>query len=133
MGHRLTNAEQRELMACVRQVLSGQQGLQKTLTYLELADKVAMPGPQRIHRITRLLEKTMTEDARAGQPLQAALVVSRVGSGLPAEGFFDRARRLGMFDGHDPQAFHRSQLRALFARSVSGAGTQPAKTKSDRL
>ncbi|MEE4295334.1 MAG: hypothetical protein V2J20_01815 [Wenzhouxiangella sp.] len=133
MGYRLSDAEQQLFLGRVRQVLTGQQGLQSTLTYLELADKVAIPAPQRIHRVTRLLEKTMKEDAEAGQPLQAALVVSRLGDGLPAEGFFDRARRLGVFKGRDAQAFHRSQLQALFARSVLGNCTASAKSKSDSL
>jgi hypothetical protein len=121
VGLRLTEDEQQLFLDRMRQVLSEHQRLQKTLTYLELADKVAIPSPQRIHRVTRLLEKTMKQDVQAGLPLQAALVVSRVGNGLPAEGFFERARRLGAFDELDPQAFHQSQLKALFANPVSNS------------
>ena len=124
MGNRLTDAELRVLMQRTRGVLAEQARARRPLTYLELADRVAMPGPQRIHRLTRLLEKLMKEDADAGRPLAAALVVSRVGHGLPAQGFFDRARRLGVFDGEDPQAFHHAQLEALFAASGSVAGNK---------
>ncbi|TVS12558.1 MAG: hypothetical protein EA419_04650 [Wenzhouxiangella sp.] len=85
-----------------------------TITYLELADAIAMPGPQRIHRTTRLLEILMKRDAEAGRPLRSALAVSRVGGGLPAAGFFDRARRLGLFDGREPSRFHSELLRQLY-------------------
>ena len=75
----------------------------------------------------------MKQDAQADQPLQAALVVSRVANGLPAEGFFDRARRLGVFDGCDPHAFHQGQLRALFNVSTPEWGAESARAKSDSL
>lgn len=87
----------------------------RTLTYLEVADALAMPGPKRIHKTTRLIEILLKRDAQAGRPLRAALVTSRARPGLPAEGFFDRARRLGLFDGRDPEGFHDRLLEALFA------------------
>jgi len=87
----------------------------RTLTYLELADAIAMPGPQRIHRTTGLLEILMRRDAQAGHPIRSALVVSRVGHGMPAAGFFDLARRLGLFDGGDDSArCHRRLLDELY-------------------
>ncbi|MFP4335712.1 MAG: hypothetical protein ACOC0Q_00485 [Wenzhouxiangella sp.] len=113
MTRRLSDSEQTQLLARMRSVLDDHARRGQTLTYLELADAVAMPGPQRIHRATRLLERLMKEDAETGRPLRSALVVSRVGNGLPAAGFFDRARRLGLFDGEDPSAFHRQQLLGL--------------------
>ena len=85
----------------------------QTLTYLALADAVALPGPRRIHRLTRLLEKLLKADAEADQPIRAAWVTSRARSGRPAPGFFERAKRLGLFDGHDPDRFH-DQLLAQF-------------------
>ncbi|NBD95349.1 MAG: hypothetical protein GVY11_02590 [Gammaproteobacteria bacterium] len=87
----------------------------RTLTYLEVADALAMPGPKRIHKTTRLIEILLKRDAQAGRPIRAALVTSRARPGLPAEGFFDRARRLGLWDGRDPEAFHARLLEALFA------------------
>ncbi|WP_203594774.1 hypothetical protein [Wenzhouxiangella limi] len=119
MATRLTQSEREKYLASIGAVLDQQARRQQTLTYLELADAVAMPGPQRIHRVTRLLEILMQRDATAGRPIRSALAVSRVGQGLPAAGFFDRAARLGLFDGKDPAGFHRRQLEALFA----GAGS----------
>lgn len=122
MALRLSDSEREHYLARVRSVLDQQVRRQQTLTYLELADAVAMPGPQRIHRITRLLERLINEDAAAGRPLRAALAVSRVGCGLPAAGFFDRVRRLGLYDGVDPEGFHRRQLTRLFARAGLAPG-----------
>ena len=114
MGIRLSDEQREHYQACVALVLDEYIRKRETLTYLALADAVAMPGPQRIHRVTRLLERLMKEDVEAGRPVRAAVVISRVGSGLPAEGFFDRARRLGLFDGCDPGAFHKELLARLF-------------------
>lgn len=91
----------------------------QTLTYLEVADALDMPGPRRIHKTTRLLEILLKRDAEAGRPLRAALATSRVNRGLPARGFFDRAQRLGLFDGGDPAAFHARLLDELFADRAS--------------
>lgn len=93
--------------------LDQQAALGQTLTYLALADAVALPGPRRIHRLTRLLEKLLKADAEAGRPIRAAWVTSRARAGRPAPGFFERAQRLGLFDGQDPDRFHE-QLLAQF-------------------
>jgi hypothetical protein len=59
----------------------------------------------------------MAEDAAAGRPLLAALVISRTRDGLPAPGFFARARALGRYDGSergpDAAAFHAAELAAV--------------------
>lgn len=108
--------DQREALLERIAALLDQYAIQRqTLTYLELADAVAMPGPQRIHRTTRLLEMLMRRDAAAGRPIRSALVISRTGRGLPAPGFFDYARRLGLLDGEDADDFHRRQLAAVYA------------------
>lgn len=88
----------------------------QTLTYLEVADALAVPGPKRIHKTTRLLETLLARDAEAGRPLRAALVTSRASRGLPARGFFDQAQRLRLHDGRDPEGFHARLLAELFAR-----------------
>jgi len=87
----------------------------RTLTYLEVADALAVPGPKRIHKTTRLIEMLLKRDAEAGRPIRSALVTSRASPGLPARGFFDRARRMGLYDGGDPAVFHRRLLDELFA------------------
>jgi len=87
----------------------------QTLTYLELADAIALPGPHRIHRLTELLESLLSVDSMAQRPIRAALVTSRARPGRPAPGFFDCAQRLGLFDGADPDRFHDALLAQVFA------------------
>lgn len=114
MGARLDDTQREALLERMSRVLDRHAVQHRTLTYLELADAIAMPGPQRIHRTTRLLEILMKRDAEAGRPIRAALAVSRTGGGLPAAGFFDRAERLGLFDGRSPADYHQQLLAELF-------------------
>jgi len=86
----------------------------RTITYLQAADAVGVEPPQRIHKLSRLVEILLKQDVNAGKPPLAALVVSRVRGGIPAPGFFDRAARLGIFDGRDPARFHSNLLASLF-------------------
>ena len=90
----------------------------KTLTYLQVADALAMPGPHRIHKTTRLIEILMKHDVEQGRTPRSALAVSRARSGRPAPGFFDRAQRLKLFDGSDPEAFHDRLLEELFSKKT---------------
>lgn len=89
-------------------------GQRRTVTYLQLADALAIEPPLRIHKTTRLLEILLKRDVGQGRAPRAALAISRTGSGRPAPGFFDRARRLGLFDGRDPDAFHDQLLAVLW-------------------
>jgi hypothetical protein len=96
-----------------------------TSTYHDVARAIGLHPPHIIHSVSRLLEATMEEDARAGRPFIAALVTSRAREGLPARGFFETATRLGRFRG-DPMdeaaaAFHAAELvlaQAYYARSA---------------
>lgn len=109
-------ADQREaLLGRLAAVLEQARVQRRTLTYLQVADALAIDAPQRIHKTTRLIEILLNEDARAGRPIRSALAVSRIRNGRPAPGFFDRARRLGLFDGNDPEGFHDRLLGELFA------------------
>lgn len=83
------------------------------VTYGALAARLGLDGPGRIARLTDALETLMEEDAAQGMPLRAALVLGRATDGLPARGFFDKARDLGLFDGEDPVRFHGAQIAAL--------------------
>jgi hypothetical protein len=121
MAKSLTGDEREQALQRMAGVLDQARRLRRTLTYLQLADALAIEGPQRIHKTTRLLEILLKRDAEAGQPLRAALAVSRTGGGRPAPGFFDRARRLGLFDGADPDAFHDRLLKQLFSRPGDSA------------
>ena len=103
----------------LRCVLQQARRERRTLTYLEVADQIGLEPPRRIHRTTRLIEQLLNEDVRAGRLPLAALVVSRVRDGLPAPGFFDRARRLGMDPGTDPASFHRAMLEKIYQSTGS--------------
>lgn len=94
----------------------------RPLGYLELAERLDIPGPGRIRAVAALLETLMEEDARAGKPLRAAMMSSRLRPDRPASGFFDCARRLGLLDSDTEQAeqnFHQQQLEGLYTRSSS--------------
>lgn len=98
----------------LRAILEQARRERRTVTYLQAADALGLAAPKRIHKLTRLVEMLLRQDADAGRQPLAALVVSRVRGGLPAPGFFDRAARLGIFDGRDPAGFHAGLLDALF-------------------
>ena len=87
-----------------------------TITYGGLARLLELSPPNTIHQITVALERLMEEDAEAGRPFIAALVVSKARGGLPAIGFFDCARRLSRFagdsNGVEARSFHATELNA---------------------
>lgn len=101
-------------LAALRDELERARIQRRSVTYLQLADALCIPSPHRIHTVTRLLELLLNDDVRAGRPPLAALAVSRVRGGLPAPGFFDRARRLGLAVGDDPAEFHAAILKSLY-------------------
>ncbi|MDC3234445.1 hypothetical protein OBB02_00185 [Candidatus Puniceispirillum sp.] len=101
--------------------LATAQQANQTITYTELADAAAIPSPQRIHKLTEWLETSMRSDHAAGQPLRAALVISRSRSGLPAPGFFMLCSELGLYTGaasgqHAVQ-FHKTVITNLWQKS----------------
>ena len=110
----MTNAARDAALVRLRAILEQARLERKTLTYLQAADAVGVEPPQRIHKLSRLVEILLKQDVDAGRAPLSALVVSRVRGGLPAPGFFDRAARLGIFDGHDPERFHSELLSSLF-------------------
>ena len=87
-----------------------------TITYGGLARLLELSPPNTIHQITVAVERLMEEDAGAGRPFIAALVISKARGGLPAMGFFDCARRLGRFtgdpNGKEARSFHATELTA---------------------
>lgn len=102
----------------------------QTVTYQQAARALGLEPPQTIHRLALALEASMTADAAAGRPLRAAVVVSRVGSGRPAPGFFAHARALGRYSGPDEgpeaHAFHDTELAAVHAHAQSRQGSDRA-------
>lgn len=89
----------------------------RIVTYREAAAELAVSPPHTIHQVTQALEATMDADAAAGRPFAAALVVSKTRDGLPAPGFFAKARALGRYDGPDhgaaATAWHALELEAV--------------------
>lgn len=96
------------------------------VTYRDLALALELPPPNTIHQVTELLEALMAEDAAAGRPFLAALVVSKARRGLPGPGFFECAHRLGRLrDATDPldaAAYHARALAAA-AKYWGGPGS----------
>lgn len=80
----------------------------QTITYGQLARDLGW----RMGQLTAALEALMESDARMGSPLRASVCEARLGNGLPARGFFDKAAELG-FDVSDPAGFVASQRRNL--------------------
>lgn len=110
----LPQSLRRELAACAR---AGE-----TVTYRDLAWRVAFPGPHAIHRLTELLEDMLREDHAAGLPLLAALAVSRAqrnaeGDGIPGRGFFQLLAELGRYEGPD----RGPEAAACHARELTAA------------
>lgn len=71
----------------------------------------------RIGALTAALEATMEADAAAGRPLRAAMCRARVGEGLPARGFFEKAAALG-YAVSDAAGFVAAQRAGLFKHSL---------------
>ena len=87
------------------------------ITYNVLAETANMTGPHKIHRLTSWLEQLMAEDYHNDRPLRAAVVISRARGGLPAPGFFDKAKQLGLdFETTDRRASYEAYLQTVYAR-----------------
>ncbi len=116
MKTRPTSSHRDQIAEQLRTCLQNMAAAGLTITYGGLARLLELSPPNTIHQITVALERLMEEDAGAGRPFIAALVISKARGGLPAMGFFDWARRLGRFTG-DPngveaRSFHADELNA---------------------
>jgi hypothetical protein len=116
MKTRPTSSRRDQIAEQLRTCLQNMAAAGLTITYGGLARLLELSPPNTIHQITVALERLMEEDAGAGRPFIAALVISKARGGLPAMGFFDCARRLGRFTG-DPngveaRSFHATELNA---------------------
>ncbi len=114
-----TPVEDQALIGTLRAALTACAVAGETITYRDLAQRVAFPPPYSIHRMTELLEVMIREDHAAGRPLLAALAVSRAQNGIPGRGFFQLLTELGRYDGPDqgPEAAacHARELEAALA------------------
>ena len=88
-----------------------------TVTYRQIAERAGISSPGRIQTVTNTLEDYIRLDHAAGQPLRAAVAISKARDGLPAPGFFQLCSEIGLYFGpdHGPQAilFHAMELRRL--------------------
>ena len=86
------------------------------ITYNALAATANMTGPHKIQRLTAWLEQLMAEDHDNERPLRAAVVISKARGGLPAPGFFDKAKELGLdFETTDRHASYEAYLQTVYA------------------
>jgi hypothetical protein len=113
---RATSSHHDRLAEQLRTCFQNMAAAGQTITYGGLARLLELSPPNTIRQITVGLERLMEEDAEAGRPFIAALVVSKARGGLPAMGFFDCARRLGRFagdpNGVEARSFHAAELNA---------------------
>jgi Fe-S cluster biogenesis protein NfuA len=109
--------EDAALAARARRWLDGLDPDAAPVTYAALAAALDLRPPHAIGRAAAALEATMREDAAAGRPFLAALVVGRARGGVPAPGFFDTAAALGRGprSGEDDRAFHAREMAAALA------------------
>jgi hypothetical protein len=87
--------------------------LGQTISYGDLARELALPPPA-IQTLAALLESLMEEDAAMGRPFLAAVMAGRLGDGLPAVGFFEKAAQLDAAMTADPAAFVAQQRAGLY-------------------
>ncbi|WP_168013583.1 hypothetical protein [Halomonas salinarum] len=101
----------------------------ETVTYRQVCDALGLVPPRMIQALARLLEDSMLEDAEAGRPFLAALVVSqsRERHALPAPGFFDTATRLGRFDSDATNDGKREASTQTESAAVSGPEGEAAR------
>ena len=87
------------------------------MTYGKLARAVGLYAPGSIAKVTQALEATMVEDAESGAPFLASLVVSKVGQGKAAKGFFQQARALGRGPGfgEDDRVYYQREFTGAVA------------------
>ena len=90
----------------------------KTITYASLAEEAQIPAPHRINQLTSWLEQLIEEDAVNHNPIRAAVVVSKI-NGLPAQGFFDKLKEVGIGEAQDRSALHQNLCAGLFAAADS--------------
>jgi len=87
------------------------------VTYGQLARAMGLNTPGSIAKVAQALEKTMIEDARAGAPFVAALVISKASGIIPARGFFEQALIVGRGAqaGEDDETFYKREFDAAIA------------------
>jgi len=106
-----------ELRDRIRAHLTGLSATDLPLTYGQLARAMGLYMPGSIGKVTQALEATMVQDVENDAPFLASLVVSKVGRGNAAKGFFQQALALGRGPGfgEDEQAYHQREFNGAVA------------------
>jgi len=106
-----------ELRDRIRAHLTGLSAADLPMTYGQLARAMGLYMPGSIGKVTQALEATMVQDVENDAPFLASLVVSKVGQGNAAKGFFQQARALGRGPGFDEedQAYHQREFNGAVA------------------
>lgn len=101
----------------IRAHLTGLSAADVPVTYGQLARALGLYMPGSIRKVTQALEATMAEDVENGAPFLASLVVSKVGHGNAAKGFFQQARALGRGPGfgEDDRAYYQREFTGAVA------------------
>jgi hypothetical protein len=101
----------------IRQHLSSLPAAEMPITCGKLARSMGLNPPGTITKVMQALEATMVEDAENGVPFLASLVVSKVGQGNAAKGFFQQASALGREPsfGEDYQAYYQREFNGAVA------------------
>lgn len=101
----------------IRAHLMGLSAADVPITYGQLARTLGLYMPGSIGKVTQALEATMAEDVENDAPFLASLVVSKVGQGNAAKGFFQQARALGRGPGfgEDDRAYYQREFTGAVA------------------
>jgi Fe-S cluster biogenesis protein NfuA len=101
----------------IRTHLAGLSAADVPMTYGQLARAIGLYMPGSIGKVTQALEATMVQDVENDAPFLASLVVSKVGQGNAAKGFFQQARALGRGPdfSEDEQGYHQREFTGAVA------------------
>jgi len=115
----IDNNPTNELSGQLRAYLQSLAARRLSITYWETVKEIMLLPPNTIRQVAEALEQTMIEDADAGRPFLAAVVISKWRGDLPAPGFFYFAAHLGRYSGGarglDARMFQAAELKAVLA------------------
>ncbi|WP_020592937.1 hypothetical protein [Kiloniella laminariae] len=114
-----------EMEQRVRHTLETMARQQTTISYRQLALEAEIPGPQVIHRLTRILENILRQDHAKGEVSLAPLAVSRGEPAIPRVGFFLLLQELGSYHGSDQGEDARTHHQILVAQAYKKALPHP--------
>ncbi len=90
---------------------------ERTMSYQEFANQLAITKAPIINTVTTFLEKLVIEDIDNNRPVLASVIVQKGEKSIPRQGFFQLLQELKMFNG-DPEGegarnWHLNELSKL--------------------